>query len=145
MLFNMAAMMSLHSRTIRQPRALRPAAWLGAAAIVMGLGAAPAAAQGGRFQNGEFTGIAADTQWGAVQLKVIIRGGALTDIQYLQFPYHRMRSEQISNEALPLLRAEAIQIQSARVHILSGATATSEGFQESLASTLAQAAKTPAT
>ena len=105
---------------------------------VMALAAAPASAQT-RYKDGEFTGQPMDTEWGPVQVKAIIRGGALVDVQYLQFPYHRMRSEEISNYALPMLKAEAIRIQGARVHIISGATMTAEGFRDSLTSALALA------
>ena len=120
----------------------RPALLLGAAALGLALAAAPAGAQGnGRFKDGDYTGAPFETGWGEVQLQAVIRGGALVDVKYLAFPYHRLRSEQISNEALPLLKAEALQTQSARVHILSGATATAESFRDSLASALAQAAK----
>lgn len=144
MLVMVAAMMYWRPMIVRSPTA-HPAAWLSAAVIVLGLGTAPATAQSGRFKDGEFTGVASETGWGEVQVKAVIQGGALADVKYLQFPDHRRRSVQISNAALPLLRAEALQTQSARVHILSSATATAESFRESLASALAQAAKTPAT
>ena len=99
---------------------------------------APALAEP-RYRDGDYSGQVFDTGWGEVQMKAIIRGGALVDVQYLQFPYHRLRSMQISNEALPQLKAEAIKKQSAAVDMISGATATVEGFRASLASALAQA------
>ena len=69
---------------------------------------APALAEP-RYRDGDYSGQVFDTGWGEVQMKAIIRGGALVDVQYLQFPYHRLRSMQISNEALPQLKAEAIK------------------------------------
>ena len=48
-------------------------------------------------------------------------------------------SQQINAIAMPYLQQEAIQVQSANVDIISGATLTSEGFQMSLQSALANA------
>jgi uncharacterized protein with FMN-binding domain len=128
----------------RFPDRRKAAALIGAAALLFAGGAskfAGAAWAQPRYRDGEFTGQPFDTPWGAVQVRAVIRGGALVDVQYLQFPDHRMRSVQISNEALPLLRAEAIKVQSAPVSIISGATATSECFRDSMASALALAWK----
>ena len=114
------------------------AAVLGTAALVLAF-AAPAEAKG-RYKDGEFVGQVADTEWGAVQVQAIIRDGSLTDIRFVQYPSHRRRSVEISNYALPVLRSEAIQAQSARVDIVSRATMTAEGFQQSLSTALGQAA-----
>lgn len=46
----------------------------------------------------------------------------------------------INNQAMPMLRSEAIQAQSANVDTVSGATMTSEAFIQSLQSALDQAA-----
>ena len=77
--------------------------------------------------------------YGNVQVRAIVQNGRLTDIQFLQYPNDRDTSRYISSQALPLLRQEAIQSQSANVNIISGATQTSEGFMQSLASALAKA------
>lgn len=119
----------------------RPAfAGLGAAMLVLAMGG-PVWAQGAdRYRDGGFTGEAIDTEWGLVQVRVQIRAGALVDVQYVQMPNHRRRSMEISLYALPALRSEAVRIQNARVHLVSGATITAEGFRASLATALAQAA-----
>jgi uncharacterized protein with FMN-binding domain len=103
-------------------------------------GLAPAAQGRGRYNDGEFVGEAADTEWGAVQVKVIVRDGSVTDVQFLQYPSHRRRSLEISSWALPALRSEAIRAQSAQVDFVSRATITAEGFQQSLATALGRAA-----
>ena len=94
-----------------------------------------------RYRDGEFAGQAADTNWGAVQVKAVVHDGALTDVQFIQYPWHRRRSQEISRWSLPQLRDEAIHVQTARVDLVSGATLTAEGFQESLANALSQAAR----
>jgi uncharacterized protein with FMN-binding domain len=115
--------------------------WLGAAVILLTIGGPATAAQAnGRYNDGEYVGQPIDTNWGAVQVKAVVRDGSLTDVQFLQYPYHRRRSAEISSWALPTLRNEAIRAQSARVDMVSQATITADGFQQSLATALSRAA-----
>ena len=51
-------------------------------------------------------------------------------------PSSHQRSQEISQQAAPLLRQEALQAQSAQIDLLSGATFTSESYAESLQSAL---------
>jgi uncharacterized protein with FMN-binding domain len=95
----------------------------------------------GSYADGEYTGNSADTVWGLLQVKAIVHDGAITDVQFLQYPSHRRRSAQISSWALPMLTSEAIQAQSAEVDIISQASTTSYGFRQSLSSALTQAKK----
>ncbi len=115
-------------------------AGLGAALTLLAIGglASPAESRG-RYNDGEYVGEPADTEWGTVQIKALVHDGALTDVQILQYPAHRRRSAEISNWALPILRSEAIREQSARVDMVSSATVTADGFQQSLASALQRA------
>lgn len=92
-----------------------------------------------RYKNGQYTGSPADAYYGLVQVKVIISGGLITDIQFLDYPQDRQYSRQVSSYALPQLKSEAIQSQSSNVDIVSGATDTSRAFIQSLASALAKA------
>lgn len=66
-------------------------------------------------------------------------GGELTDVKILAYPNDRSTSVRINGAALPKLVQEAISSQNAQVDIVSGATQTSQGFQQSLASALAKA------
>jgi len=90
-------------------------------------------------QDGSYTGGAADAQWGYIQVKIAIKGGNLTNVQFVQYPNHRSRSVEINNYAMPQLTSEAIQAQSAQVDAISGATDTSEAFIQSLGDALSQA------
>lgn len=94
---------------------------------------------GQTYSDGQYTGQAADAYYGNVQVKAIIQNGKLTDIQFLDYPQDRSHSVRINQAALPILKQEAIQTQSAQVQIVSGATDTSQAFQESLGSALSQA------
>lgn len=93
----------------------------------------------GKYKNGTYTGSVADAFYGNVQVKVIISGGKISDVQFLQYPNDRGHSIELNQYATPILRTEAIQAQSANVDIVSGATDTSYAFQQSLQSALSQA------
>ena len=92
-----------------------------------------------KFKNGQYTGNSVDAFYGLVQVQAIIAGGKLTDIKFLDYPQVDDASLSRSNHALPILKSEAIQTQSANVNAVSGATETSRAFGESLCSALSQA------
>ena len=94
---------------------------------------------GTAYKDGTYTGQTANVGYGPVQVKAVISGGKLTDIEFMQMPYDRMHSQQLSNESGPILKSQAITAQSAQVDGVSGATSTSEGFIKSLSSALNQA------
>jgi len=93
----------------------------------------------GQYRNGSYTGNVTDAYFGNVQVKAIIQGGKIADVQFLEYPKDRSTSLKISNDAMPILTQEAVQAQNSNVDIVSGATQTSEAFRVSLASALAQA------
>lgn len=93
----------------------------------------------GKFRNGHYMGSYADAFYGFVQVQAIISNGKLTDIKFINYPSDRQHSIQLSNYAMPQLKTEAIQAQNANVNVISGATATSQAFMQSLASALSQA------
>jgi uncharacterized protein with FMN-binding domain len=86
-------------------------------------------------------------QWGGVQVVVTMKkttaGKAKAKIKYTdlggQYTYHTSRSQFIMSQALPLLRQEFLQAQSANVQNVSGATYTSQAFEQSLQSALLKA------
>ncbi len=83
-------------------------------------------------------GPAVDMHWGPVQVTIVVKGKALTDVQATA-PTERARSAFINNQAIPILRQEALQAKSANIDLLSGATMTSEAFAQSLQAALTQA------
>ena len=97
-------------------------------------------ATSGVYADGSYTGDPADANWGTVQVQADIVNGQITQVQFLQHPDHRSRSQSINQRADPILIQEAIQSQQADVDIVTGATDTSDAFIQSLASALAQAA-----
>ena len=95
--------------------------------------------QQGAYKNGTYTGSVADAFYGNIQVQAVITNGQISDVIFLQYPNDRSTSIAINTQAMPYLKQEAIQAQSAQVDIVSGASDTSQAFQQSLASALAQA------
>ncbi len=93
----------------------------------------------GLYADGSYNGTTADAYYGTVQVKAVITNGQLADVQFVQYPNTHSTSVYINEQAMPLLTQEAIQAQSANVSGVSGATFTSQAFQQSLASALALA------
>ncbi len=96
--------------------------------------------QTGKYKNGSYIGSVADAFYGNIQVKAVISGGKLTNVIFLQYPNDRGNSIEINSQAMPYLKQEAIQAQSANVNGVSGATASSGAFIQSLGDALAQAA-----
>ncbi len=99
----------------------------------------PTPTRSGLYRNGQYIGIVADAFYGTVQVKVIVAGSKISDVQFLDYPHDRRTSQLINMQATPYLRQEAIRAQSAQVNIVSGATLTSQAFIQSLQSALSQA------
>ena len=95
------------------------------------------------YKDGSYTGDVTDASYGNVQVAAIISGGKLIDVNVLQYPDSHSDSVAINQQALPMLKQEAIQVQSPNnVQIISGATFTSEAFIQSLTSALSKAQST---
>jgi uncharacterized protein with FMN-binding domain len=79
------------------------------------------------------------TRYGDVQVAAVLSGTRIVDVKALQLPFDRARSQDISNQAAPLLHDEALQAQSAQIDTIGGATYTSDGYARSLQSALDRA------
>jgi FMN-binding domain len=86
-----------------------------------------------------FTGQDVPNRFGDVQVQIVITSGRITDVKALQLPFDRAQSAYISQVAGPMLRNEALQAQSARIDVISGATYTSQSYAQSLETALQQA------
>lgn len=93
----------------------------------------------GIYNDGTYVGNVTDAYYGYVQVKAIITNGKLADVVFLDYPQDRNTSVRINTRAMPTLIQEAISAQSANVNGVSGASATSSAFVESLTSALNQA------
>lgn len=93
------------------------------------------------LKDGSFTGSRQDTAYGPVQVAAVISGGKITDIKYLQMPEDRGESTDITNRAEPLLKNSTINKQTAHIDFVSGATISSQAYEQSLQAALDQAAQ----
>jgi uncharacterized protein with FMN-binding domain len=86
-----------------------------------------------------YVGQAIQTQYGVVQVKVTVAGTKITDAAFVQLTAYDGRSQQINNDAAPVLLQETLSAQSAQIDTVSGASYTSDGYVQSLQSALDQA------
>ncbi|MFJ7149911.1 FMN-binding protein [Streptomyces sp. NPDC100445] len=100
----------------------------------------PASSSGatGRAQARTVTGKAAQTQYGAVQVRITVTDGKITKAEAVQAPKGGL-SDQKTQLAVPRLNQEAVTTGTAHIDTVSGATYTSQGYRTSLQSALDQA------
>ena len=102
----------------------------------------------------KFTGMAAQAdRWGYVQVTITVRkttttvngkrkvARRMTNLTATS-PNHTSRSVVINQQAIPILRSEALQAQSANIQLVSGATDVSQAFAQSLQSAISKALAT---
>ena len=101
-------------------------------------GSGGAAAAGGTTGNATrtFTGAAANTRWGIVQVAITVQGGKVVTAKALQSPHASAHSIDINTYAVPILNQEAVKAGTSKIDAVSGATVTSGGYVQSLQSAL---------
>jgi uncharacterized protein with FMN-binding domain len=98
--------------------------------------AAPASASAGGTRT--FQGPVVSDPFGGVQATVTITGKRIADVM-ISAPMDNPRSAGINQQAVPYLRSETLQAQSAQINTVSGATLTSQAYAQSLQGALDQA------
>jgi len=86
-----------------------------------------------------YTGSSADTRWGPVQVEITVKSGKVTDVSVVDYPDGNPKDQEINASALPILIDETVTAQTADIDMVSGATVTSVGYQQSLQSALDEA------
>jgi uncharacterized protein with FMN-binding domain len=108
-----------------------------------GTGSATAAPKGGTGDAAAgtraVTGAVDNTQYGPMQVEVILQGRKITAVKVLQQTDTGTMSQQIDANAIPQLKRETLTAQSARIDAVSGASYTSAGYIQSLQSALDKA------
>ncbi|MDQ2957951.1 MAG: FMN-binding protein [Actinomycetota bacterium] len=87
----------------------------------------------------DYSGQSVQTRYGIVQVKVTLSGHQITNVSFLQLTDYDSRSQQINQQAAPILLQQTLSAQSAQIDGVSGATYTSTGYEQSLQSALDQA------
>ncbi len=87
----------------------------------------------------QITGSTENNPYGPIQVRITLSGGKLVDVTAVQSPTDHSLSVAIAQQALPLLRQEVRQAQSARIDNVSGASYDSLGYAQSVQSALDKA------
>ena len=98
---------------------------------------APGPVQTTKSVSGTFTGDSVDVRYGFVQVKITVVNGKITEAQAVQAPSGK--NDRWTQRAVPILRQQTLEAQSANITGASGASYTSYGWYTSLASALAKA------
>ncbi len=96
-------------------------------------------APGAATVSGSFTGASEPTQYGSVQVELVVVAGRITDVVALKLTDQGGRSVQLSNRAAPILRSEVLKSQSAKVSSVGGATYTTDAYLLSVQSAIDKA------
>lgn len=91
------------------------------------------------YKDGTYKGSDFQNPYGDVQISIVITNGKITTVNLLSMPNAAERSQYLSGQAGPLLQSQTISAQSAQIDGVSGATYTSQSYQQSLQSALDQA------
>jgi uncharacterized protein with FMN-binding domain len=83
-------------------------------------------------------GPSVDMRWGPIQVTVKLKKKKIVGVA-ATYPTERPRSQFINSQAIPMLRQEVLQLQSAQIDIIGGATMTSEAYAQSLQAALDKA------
>ncbi len=116
-----------------------PVGMTGASAATTKTKPAPKVTKTVAKKSGTFLGVAAMTQFGAVQVSVSVDNGKITKVNSPVYPVGTFRDQQINAQAIPMLEQEVLQVQSSKIYGIGGASYTSVGFYTSLVSALAKA------
>jgi uncharacterized protein with FMN-binding domain len=116
-----------------------PAAAVSSTGTSGGNGSSGSSAKSSRSAATTYTGAAADTQYGPVQVRITVKNGAVTAATAVEYPTSDPRDAQINSYAIPALDSEAKTAGSASIDMISGATYTSEGYISSLQNALDKA------
>ena len=95
--------------------------------------------------------IASVDRWGSLQVTIVVRKTTtitgtkkkvtrrITAVSVPTYPDHTDRSVFINQNALPILKSETLRAQSANINMVSGATDTSYGYEQSLQAAILKA------
>lgn len=81
-------------------------------------------------------GTAVDTRYGPVQVQIRWRAGRILAATAVVYPQDSGRDKEINSYAVPVLQSETLKAQSASIDMVSGATYTSHGYEQSLQSAI---------
>jgi uncharacterized protein with FMN-binding domain len=91
------------------------------------------------YKDGTYQGTDYSSQYGDVQVSVIIQGGKITGVNFDQLTSFDSHSQEINSAAAPQLKSQTLSVQSASIDGVSGASYTTSSYEQSLQSALDKA------
>jgi len=88
-------------------------------------------------KDGTFTGPSVNVNYGNVQVMITVSNGKITDAVAVKAP--KGKNDRYTNMAVPILKQQTLQAQSANIQGASGASYTSYGWFKSLQGAMAEA------
>jgi len=88
-------------------------------------------------KDGTFTGPSVNVNYGNVQVMITVSNGKITDAVAVKAPSGK--NDRYTNMAVPILKQQTLQAQSANIQGASGASYTSYGWFKSLQGAMAEA------
>jgi uncharacterized protein with FMN-binding domain len=85
-----------------------------------------------------FTGSTVQTRWTPMKVSIVVKNKKITTVNVAVTP-ETARSSVIESQALPILKQEVLQSQSANINEVSGATDIFSGYVQSLQSAIRKA------
>jgi uncharacterized protein with FMN-binding domain len=96
---------------------------------------------GTHLQDGDYFSDKQQYEWGDLMVKISVRGGQITGVQFVRYPDHRSQSLYLSQMASPTLASEVIKTQQSKVDAVSSATDTSYAYQDAIANAIVKATR----
>lgn len=101
------------------------------ALVMLAAASAPAGSALAASTSHKYKGPAENTRWGPVQVTITVKNKKITGVS-VSDSTHTARSAVIASGAIPTLKQEVLQAQSANINTVSGATDISNAFIQSL-------------
>jgi len=114
------------------PTAVAPRTASGPSGVASAAGRTPAGPVAGQGAVRSALGSEVQYGYGVLDVKVTVSGSRITDVSVPLLQTAEPTSQQISEEAIAMLRAEVLIAKGASIDAISGATYTSEAYIQSL-------------
>ncbi len=82
--------------------------------------------------TGTFIGPAVNTEWGKMQVQIVVNDGRIVDVKPLIIGTNNSESISINSKAVPKLEQKVLSAQTWNVGYVSGASSTSMGYTQSV-------------
>jgi uncharacterized protein with FMN-binding domain len=134
----LVAVIALHSSPSPSPLAGGPTTTTSSPPPPSSTGSSPATTTTTALPGALLSAVGPSEQYGygVISVKVTVKGHRIMDVTVASLQTAESYSQQLAQQAIPMLQSEVLAAQSAHVSAISGATYTSEAYLYSLQSAL---------